>query len=52
MKEAEARRVDITRIVLLTAEMTALRERQSRLQPDDQTAIQAVFDDFDRSAER
>ena len=46
MQEAQAHGVDTSRSVLLTAEMTALRERQGRLQADDQAAIQAVFDQF------
>ncbi|HET8554379.1 MAG TPA: hypothetical protein VFL78_06095 [Rhodanobacteraceae bacterium] len=46
MQEAQAHGVDTSRIVLLTAEMTALRERQGRLQAEDQAAIQAVFDQF------
>lgn len=48
MKEAEAHGVDTTRIVLLTAEMTALRQRQGRLRADDQAVIQAVFNQYGR----
>lgn len=48
MKEAEAHGIDTTRIVLLTAEITALRERQGCLRADDQAAIQGVFDQFGR----
>lgn len=51
MQEAQARGVDTSRIVLLTAEMTALRERQGRLRSDDQPAIQAVFDQFGNGRE-
>jgi hypothetical protein len=46
MQEAQAHGVDTSRIVLLTAEMTALRERQGRLRADDQAAVQAVFEQF------
>jgi hypothetical protein len=51
MQEAQARGIDTSRIVLLTAEMTALRERQGRLQAEDQAAIQAVFDQFGNGRE-
>lgn len=46
VEAAAARGVDTSRIVLLTAEMTALRERQGRLRADDQATIQAVFEQF------
>lgn len=52
MREAAASGVDTTRIVLLTAEMAALRERQGRLRSDDPAGVQAVFDEFGRSAVR
>lgn len=48
MQEAEAHGVDAMPIVLLTAEMTALRARQSSLRTEDKAAVEAVFDQYGR----